>query len=81
MWNNDELIDKKDRSSPNQFKLKKNEQELFWSIDETARYLGYTPRWLRELAKKGMFYPCKVGKKWLFKKSMVDKYISENNKK
>lgn len=54
-------------------------QELYWSIEETARYLGYTPRWMRELAKKGKFFPFKVGKKWLFKKSLIDKYIADQN--
>ncbi len=51
----------------------------FLTIQEASDYLGYTPRWLREMAKKGMFYAVKVGRRWLFKKNLIDQYIREQN--
>lgn len=77
MVSGDNVFDKIEKKFPT-IKMA-DEEEVFWSIEETANYLGYTPRWLRELAKKGMFYPVKVGKRWLFKKSKIDQFIADNN--
>lgn len=71
------LVSDKNQGSPRYLDVEKSED--YWSIEEAAQYLGYTPRWLRELARKGKFYPFKVGKKWLFKKSLIDQYVSETN--
>lgn len=56
-------------------------EETFFTVPELARYLRMKPITIYKHASKGKLPAFKVGASWRFKKSSIDKWIEEQEKR
>ena len=56
-------------------------EEIFFTVPELAEYLRMKPITIYKHASKGRLPGFKVGATWRFKKSSIDKWIEEQEKK
>ena len=57
------------------FRMTKNENDNYISIDEAAEYLGIKTVTIRNWIKKEMVPAHKVGKLWKFERSELDEWV------
>ena len=56
-------------------------EETFFTVQELAQYLRMRPITIYKHASKGDLPAFKVGATWRFKKSSIDKWIEEQEKR
>lgn len=50
------------------------------TTETLAQYLHMNPQVITRMAREGRIPGCKLGKKWLFKKSIIDEWLEEKIK-
>ena len=56
-------------------------EEIFFTVPELAEYLRMKPITIYKHASKGELPGFKIGATWRFKKSSIDKWIEEQEKR